>query len=289
MESAVSFETTAIIWESATFDAVSVRLTAQRHGIRTDASTRYEKSLDPLQASTTLSRVIDYMTFLGKEVSLTSSAHYIDEKAVKNIELTVSYEFISKKVGVTIPKETTESILQKLGFTIIDKDNTTFTIKVPSWRATKDVSLKEDIAEEVGRIYGYEQVPLIPLDANFRISHKNRDASLRDLTLSYFSERNWNEVYNYSFSNGTLDKKLGLIDTDLITIRNAFNEEYTHMRTTLAGRLFENLKNNLRHDSSIRFFEIGNIYAKNDQRNHGIDSLLSSIEKKPFSEKKILS
>ena len=70
MDSAVSMETRNVIWESATFDAISVRLSAQRHGIRTDASTRYEKSLDPLLASSALPRVLDYLAFLGKNINI---------------------------------------------------------------------------------------------------------------------------------------------------------------------------------------------------------------------------
>ncbi len=73
MDSAVSLETRNIIWESATFDAVSVRLSAQRHGIRTDASTRYEKSLDPLLASSATSRIWDYLEFLKKNIEVTAA------------------------------------------------------------------------------------------------------------------------------------------------------------------------------------------------------------------------
>lgn len=71
MDSAVSETTANVIWESATFDAVSVRLSAQRHGVRTDASTRYEKSLDPLLASSALPRVLDYLRFLDKDITIT--------------------------------------------------------------------------------------------------------------------------------------------------------------------------------------------------------------------------
>lgn len=71
LHSAVSETTQNIIWESACFDATMIRLTAQRHGIRTDASTRYEKSLDPLLAGSTFPRVIEYLEFLGKEINIT--------------------------------------------------------------------------------------------------------------------------------------------------------------------------------------------------------------------------
>lgn len=141
-------------------------------------------------------------------------------------------------------------------------------VTVPSWRATKDISIKEDIAEEVGRVYGYDSVPLIPLTANFRISQKNTDKNLRDISLAFFSHRGWSEVYNYSFTNETLDEKLKMpIGDTAVGIRNAFNTDYTHMRRTLAGRLLENIRDNTRHSEQIKFFEIGNISTKDGERN----------------------
>lgn len=120
MESAVSETTRNIIWESACFDPTSVRLTAQRHGVRTDASTRYEKSLDPLLAMTTFSRVEDYLTFLGKSYSITGNSTYLDTTRVNHITIDVTYDFIDKKAGVKIPEETVKNILGRLGFFIED-------------------------------------------------------------------------------------------------------------------------------------------------------------------------
>lgn len=98
MESAVSLETKSIIWESACFDPISVRLTAQRQGIRTDASTRYEKSLDPLLAHQVFSRVQEYMQFMGKNISLTSSAHFLLQERVNHISISLAYDYVSKKI-----------------------------------------------------------------------------------------------------------------------------------------------------------------------------------------------
>ena len=118
MDSAVSLETTSVIWESATFDAVSVRLSAQRHGVRTDASTRYEKSLDPLLALFATARIYDYLTFLGKNISVTAVGSYLSETKVNHITLDVSYAFINSKAGARIPHETVNKILTSLGFGI---------------------------------------------------------------------------------------------------------------------------------------------------------------------------
>ncbi len=114
MNSAVSLETRNVIWESATFDAVSVRLSAQRHGIRTDASTRYEKSLDPLLASFAIARISDYLRFLGKHIEISAVGSYLNESRVNHIILDVSYEFIDTKAGTVISKEKIYNILERL-------------------------------------------------------------------------------------------------------------------------------------------------------------------------------
>lgn len=182
MDSAVSESTVSVIWESATFDAVSVRLSAQRHGVRTDASTRYEKSLDPLLASFATVRIYDYLTFLGKDINVTAIGTYLDEKQVNHVELEVSYEFINTKAGIEIPRDRVHEILEKLGFVFTTSDSS-LTVTIPSWRASKDISIKEDIAEEVIRIYGYDNIPLSPLTSKFSISSKNQEKSLRNNTL----------------------------------------------------------------------------------------------------------
>jgi len=119
MESAVSLDTRNVIWESATFDAISVRLSAQRHGVRTDASTRYEKSLDPLLSGFATARIFDYLTFLGKHIAVSRTADYLDEKQVKHIEIEIGYDFIDARAGAQIPRERVRDILISLGFKLI--------------------------------------------------------------------------------------------------------------------------------------------------------------------------
>lgn len=264
LESAVSETTTNIYVESACFDPVYVRLTTQRLWLRTDASTRYEKSLDPLLAEIALPRVIEYMKFLGKKTELTAISNYVQTEKINHTTLVVGYDFINMKAWVNIPQNEVHAILGRLGFEYT-KNNETLEITVPSWRATKDVSIKEDIAEEVARIYGYEQVPHIPLNADLAITESNDELNLRNITNNYFSQKNWNEVYNYSFTNETLDRSIGYTDmTTAIGIQNAFNVEYTHMRRSMMPRLLLNVSENLKHAENFSFFEIGKIFKKDE-------------------------
>ena len=262
MESAVSDTTTNILWESACFDATSVRLTGQRHGIRTDASTRYEKSLDPLLAGTTFKRVIEYMAFLGKGYTMTGKSSYCDESRVNHISILVEYAFISMKAGVEIPREEVNGILERLGFQF-RAENSGLRIQVPSWRASKDINIREDITEEIARVYGYDKVPYVPLSADFRIAKKNAEIALRNLSNTHFSERGWHEVYNYSFSSEVLERKIGYTHLEnIVSIQNAFNEEYTHMVRSLAPRLFLDMSHNQKYSERFGFFEIAKVFAK---------------------------
>ena len=86
--------------------------------MRTDASTRYEKSLDPLLAKKSLGRIMDYLRFLGKNIDITGYAEYLDEKRVNTITLDVSYDFINMKAGIAIPEEKVKEILENLGFMV---------------------------------------------------------------------------------------------------------------------------------------------------------------------------
>lgn len=302
METAVSEMTKNIVWESACFDATAVRLTAQRHGIRTDASTRYEKSLDPILAGTTFPRVIEYLKFLEKNIVFGGTSHFLDATRVNNICLDVEYDFINMKAGVLIPKEAVNGILTRLGFKIsVPPGNTAIKniqsmdsvsdvfqerihIEVPSWRASKDINIKEDIAEEVARVYGYDKTPFISLWWSFSIGKKNVDAKLRNIVLSHLAHKNWNEIYTYSFTNEKLESQiLNNSLEDAIKVVNAFNEEYTHMRTSLAPRLFMAASDNVKHAKQFGFFEIGKIYKK-DVLNQS--PLLKDISPKPFLEEK---
>lgn len=155
----------------------------------------------------------DYLEFLGKTYTIQGISEYIDASRVRDITINVSPDFINMKAGVEIPRKEVDAILGRLGF-IFTIHNSQITISVPSWRASKDVNIQEDIAEEVIRVYGYDAVPFRPLDSDFSIAKKNPEVSLRNMTLNHFSKNGWSEVYNYSFSSEILDRKVGYTDTE---------------------------------------------------------------------------
>ena len=202
------------------------------------------------------------MKFLGKNETCTGAFSYLNQAKVRDISITTDLAFVEKKLGLHISKERAEEILVRLGFeTTFTGD--TFSVKVPSWRATKDISIKEDLVEEIGRINGYEQVPNTPITGPFSIAEKNKSIELRNSINAYFSAERFFETYNYSFSNQNKDALVGYADdSNAVHIQNAFNVEYTMMRRSMVPNILEATAENLKQQKDFAFFEIGKVFEK---------------------------
>jgi phenylalanyl-tRNA synthetase beta chain len=260
--SAVSDTTENVIFESATFDPVSVRLTAQRIGCRTDASTRFEKSLDPRLTPRGMDRALSLLEFLGKNADIAGDFAYLDEKRLKTAEISFPLSFVETKLGIAIPSADVKRILEALGFAA-NVSGTDVTVGVPSWRVTKDVSIKEDVVEEIGRVYGYDKIQEKPFTAPYDIAAKNRELAFRNLLLSHFTACGYFEAYTYSFSNEEKDRSVGFADMDdAIRVINAVSAEYTHMRRSPAPLLIGAAAENLKRSEKFAFIEYGKIHRK---------------------------
>ncbi|MCK9272172.1 phenylalanine--tRNA ligase subunit beta [Candidatus Gracilibacteria bacterium] len=262
IESAVSENTKNIYLESACFDPTSVRLTSLRLALRSDSSTRYEKSFDPLMSEIALSRAVDFLNYLGKDYQIFDYSSYLNKSIIKNIEIGIDKFFIENKLGIEIEKNEIERILKALGFEF-SLNGDTYKIKVPSWRATKDISIKEDIVEEIGRINGYDKIEDTPIKGDFTIGAKNKTIELKDKIINHFGSHNFFEVYNYSFSNEILDEKIGIIDhSNSIKIVNAYSNEFTILRRNMVANLLQNVADNIKIGSDFAFFELGKTHQK---------------------------
>ena len=155
LDSEIVEDTTTLTLESATFDAASIRKSTVRLAHRTDASMRYEKSLDPEMTDVAIARFLNLLKKYDSDVQVVSAL--TDEYAFRydTVQLSFNKSFVDRYTGIAIDNDTIVRTLQSLGFTIaLDGDD--FSVTVPSWRATKDVTMNADIIEEITRIYGYE-------------------------------------------------------------------------------------------------------------------------------------
>ncbi len=258
--SAISSETTTIIFEAANFSATSIRKTSTRLGVRTDSAQRFEKSLDPNLCELAIKKAVELVGQLCSEAVVASKV--IDESdfvlPVGPIE--VEKGLFEKKIGINVPEKEIIKILEKLGFELKDK-KTAWAIKIPTWRATKDVSLAEDLVEEVLRVYGYDKVvgtlpsfSIVPpaINALRKLEHQVADTLVREFSFT--------EVYNYAFVSAEQIKNLS-DDLDMyIELDNPLAKDRPFLRRRLLLNLLTNVANNINQNQEVKIFEIGKIF-----------------------------
>lgn len=264
LNSGILNETATIVFESANFAAANVRRTSSKFGIRTDSSSRFEKSLDPNLAELALRRAVELTLELCPDANVISNV--VDESNFKLNQgpIELSYEFLTKKIGMEIDKKRVNKILNSLGFELKEKKDG-LSVLVPSWRATKDVSIPEDLVEEVARIYGYDQIQSSLPDFTIIPPEKNELRVLERKIKDILSlEAGYTEVYNYSFVSPQLLDKIGLDKNDFIELDNPIAKDRPYLRHNIWTGLIENVEENLHRVEVVKFFEIGKVFDKNN-------------------------
>ena len=257
-DTAISESTTRIVLESANFQASSVRLTSSRNKLRTDASMRFEKSLDPENTVRGLARAVQLLQEVSPGVRVVGgvSDRRADPPGTKLIRLPV--DFVTRKLGKNVTEAEVRKILQALGFGVHTLEPGILNVTVPTWRATKDISLKADLVEEIGRMIGYGEItPAAPLVASVPPPANPMRVYLREVRAQ-LAAQGFSEVYNYSFLNEAEVQRFSLKISDHIGVRNPIASELTHLRRSLLPGLFKNIVGNVRHFQEFRLFEIGN-------------------------------
>jgi len=281
--SGVKPETKTLILESANFLASAVRKTSQKLGLRTEASVRFEKSLDPNLAEVALLRFLTLLKEMCPDLKMASTLIDINNSETAELEVSLSLSWLDNKIGQTIPRESVLSILEKLGFIIKNKKDEELKVIIPSWRATKDVSNREDLAEEVLRLYGYDNIvskmPVLTMNLPEINEERRTERKIKNiLALKYAL----NETYNYSFVGEEQLKKLNIDFFQHLKLANPLAETQTLLRQSLVPGLIGNIKTNQFKGDDLGFFEIGNVFF-NAPGNLKKDSLAE--ETLPYQEK----
>ncbi len=260
LDSGITSDTTTIVFESANFDASSVRKTSTKLGIRTDSSSRFEKSLDPNLCKTALEKAVALVLEVCPGAAVASKV--VDEKhfRLQTGPLEIPVDFFAHKIGVEIPVKTIITTLERLGFEVKEKKQSLF-VKIPTWRATKDIVIAEDVVEEVLRIFGYDNVPsALPV---FTITPPEKNA-LRELEYKVgdmlVKELGYAESYNYSFVSAAQIAAMGESTERYIELDNPLSKEKPFARRCLLLNLLENVKNNQADFDPVQLFEIGKVF-----------------------------
>ena len=249
--------TTSLLLESATFDGVSVRKTTTRLGLRTDASQRYEKMLDPELCHVATQRVLKLICDLDPKARVISSFTDSYVKHYPTITLNFDKRYVDRYTGIDIPTETIVKTLTSLGFGLtVDGDS--FTAVVPSWRATKDVTIKVDIIEEITRIYGYDNFEIFtaesPILPKRKETLKSEEDRMKDLLVKSYR---LHEVHSYIWSDIKKNEELGIETPDNVRIINAQTPDHAILRRSMIPTLLSFAKENKAYADDFGIFEIG--------------------------------
>ena len=257
--SAITEATTRIVLESACFNGPSIRKTSLRLKLRTDASMRFEKSQDPENTVRGLARSVALLKMAAPGCRVVGGL--ADQRATgRNARATpiaLPLEWLNRKLGRQVDEPRVTKILESLGFGVTEASPGLLSVTVPSWRATRDVSIKDDLVEEVGRMVGYDSiVPAAPLVPSTAPPASPRRMFLRHVR-ALVAAQGFTEVSNYSFLSDQTAREFQLNPDDHVRVANPISEEQGLLRTTLVPGIRKNIRDNARHFESFRLFEIG--------------------------------
>ncbi len=254
---AISDQTTNVVFESGNFQAVSVRRTSTDIKLRTDASMRFEKSQDPVNTVRGLARVVELMREVAPDARLVGGLVDVKRPLAEAPEVELSVEWVARKLGRKVAGSEIREILQSLGFGVRESRGEVFTVTIPSWRATKDISIKDDLVEEVGRMVGYDSItPQAPavLDT---VPPQEESRTFHRYARAMFTAQGFTEVHNYSFISDDLARKFGFEPADHVRVANPIASDQNLLRTSLLPEIYGNIVENRKHFEQFRLFEIG--------------------------------
>jgi len=259
LESEIVDDTGSVVLESANFDGVSIRKSSSRLGHRTDASARYEKMLDPELTLDAVGRFVKLVKDIDCGARVASKL--TDEYVRKYPEISLSFDkkYVDRYTGIDISDEQINKTLTALGFDV-DYADGNYTVKVPSWRATKDVTIKADIIEEITRIYGYDNFnisttssPLKPVPNDYA---RLEDTEIKDILVKKYS---FHEVHSYVWCDGRKFKKLGIEVEDNVKVLNIENSDNGVLRNSMLPTLLVMAQENKDFADKYSIFEIGRV------------------------------
>jgi phenylalanyl-tRNA synthetase beta chain len=271
-KSGVSESTTSIFLESAVFDAVTVRKTARRHGLNTDASFRFERGVDPELTLYALKRAAQLIIEVAGG-HIASEPQDLVNSEFKPSTLEFSVSACNRLIGMDLETSTIETILNNLDFKILNKADDIWTLNIPLYRV--DVQRQADVVEEILRIYGFNNVPMPEkLNASLSYSTKPDPEAIKNKVANFLVANGCFEIMNNSLTKSaytTAEKNKFLQDAEtrtekLVHILNPLSNELDVMRQSLAFGVLESIAyNQNRQWLDAKVFEFGKIYFKNEE------------------------
>lgn len=263
--------TTNVLFESAYFNPTSIRKSARRHGLSTDASFRFERGIDPNGQIYALKQA----AILAREIAGGTISMEIQDSnptPVAGFEVELKYSYVNQLIGKELGHEVIHEILNSLEMEILDENADGLRIVVPPYRT--DVQRPCDVVEDILRIYGYNNVE-IPLTVNSSLTIKgetDRSNKLQNLISEQLVGAGFNEIMNNSLTKSSYYQDGVFDNAHAVKVMNPLSEDLSVMRQTLLFGGLESMRRNINHkNANLRFFEFGNCYRYNESnRREGV-------------------
>jgi phenylalanyl-tRNA synthetase beta chain len=269
LDSEILPDTTSTFVESATFHPGNIRRTSTKLGMRTEASARYEKSLDPNMPDFAIKRFVYLLRKENEDLQITSNLTDIYPNPVQEEIISLDKKTLKIYMGKVLSDEQVVSILESLGFQVkVTLD--TYEVLVPSFRATKDIKIKQDVIEEIARIYGLENFTPQPLKLDLLpTEHEsifNQEYEVKKLLATKFDA---SEVHSYLWYDSTL---LNILGVEKDNVKLLGKETNNILRDDMSLSLLNIVRENFKNKGSFKIFEIGTIIK--DNKNHRVLSII---------------
>jgi len=259
----ISKDTKTLILESANFNLHNIHKTSKKLGLRTEASLRFEHGLDPNLTSSAIDRLAYLINKVVKGEIVKGKIDVYRNK-IKPKTVVVELSRINSLLGIKISKTQVLKILKSLEIEVktssLKNQDIKFTSKIPTRRL--DIQIAEDLIEEVGRIYGYENIKTTPPITKLILTSEKDSLRIREKTKNILESLGFSEVYNFSFVG---EKDLEILKTsskEYIELKNPLSLDLKYLRKNLIINILKNVSENFKYFDEIKFFELGKVYIK---------------------------
>jgi phenylalanyl-tRNA synthetase beta chain len=242
----------------------SVRRTSMAHGLFTDAVTRFNKGQSPLQNLAVLSLIVNELVtnldtkVASRLVDLNNLSESIKLRGSLYNPLTVSAEYINSRLGLDLSSENMKELLDNVEFEV-ELNGSELNIKAPFWRT--DVEQREDVVEEIGRLYGYDKLPLNLPKHDLNPATKDKALEFKAQVRTILSSAGANELLTYSFVHGDLLNKTGQDETEAFQISNAISPDLQYYRLNITTSLLDKVHLNIKSGfSEFALYEMGKVH-----------------------------
>lgn len=266
-------ETTGVVLEAANFTAKTIRKTGKRFDEKTDASIRYEKNLDTQRVEEGLNLALALFKEIFPESKIVAFNDVYPVKT-KNEKINVSEEFLDTRLGKKIDRETITRVLTRLGYEVNYK-NGIYTVVVPTYRSTGDVSLKDDVMGDIARLLSFESFEAQPLTISFDHAVLQNKVLLETRIKEYLSNRcGFYEIFTYPWINEKYIDAASLNKEDSIKLATPPSPEEAYLRSSLVPGMLEAISKNLRYFDSFKIFEMAQVFIKGEYHESSEDETL---------------